>query len=179
MKKYYIIISYFLLLIISTAFVFLPVERFEITDAFALNFKSADPSGSFKKMQGLVEFDDQNIAGSKFTLTIDISTIKTGNGMRDKKAQTKEWFDAKNYPKIKFISKKVEEDAGLLKITGDLSLKGITMEYVVRAKKSGSGSKISFSGILNVNRMDFKIGKKSEIVPDIMKVSFDFPAEKK
>ena len=179
MKKYYLIISYIFLLVISTSLAFLPIDRFELTSAFSLNFKSADPSGSFKKMSGYIDFSDGNLASSKFVFSIDISSIKTGNGMRDKKAQTIEWFSAKKYPFIKFTSKKVEKDADQYKITGDLTIKGITKVYIVKAKKSGSGNKISFSGILNVNRMDFNIGKKSDVVPNIMKVSFNLPAEKK
>ena len=77
------------------------------------------------------------------------------------------------------MSKTVEKEGDLYKITGDLTVKGISKVYVIKAKKSGSGNAISFSGTINVNRMDFKIGKKSDIVPDIMKVSFDLPAEQK
>jgi len=179
MKKYYLIISYIFLLVISTSLAFLPIDRFEITDAFSLKFKSADPSGSFKKMEGTIDFNEQSLETSKFNLSIDISSIKTGNGMRDKKAQTEEWFDAKKYPNIKFVSKTVEKEGDLYKIIGELSIKGTTKVYVVKAKKSGSGNTISFAGSINVNRMDFKIGKKSDVVPDIMKVSFNLPAEKK
>jgi polyisoprenoid-binding protein YceI len=179
MKKYLVIIAYFSLLILTTSLAFMPIDRFEITDAFSLTFKSADLSGSFKKMEGTIDFNEQNLAKSKFNLSIDISTIKTGNGMRDKKAQTEEWFSAKKYPNIKFVSKTVEKEGDLYKITGDLTVKGISKVYVIKAKKSGSGNAISFSGTINVNRMDFKIGKKSDIVPDIMKVSFDLPAEQK
>ena len=179
MKKYLVIIAYFSFLILTTSLAFMPIDRFEITDAFSLTFKSADLSGSFKKMEGTIDFNEQNLATSKFNLSIDISTIKTGNGMRDKKAQTEEWFSAKKYPNIKFVSKTVEKEGDLYKITGDLTVKGISKVYVIKAKKSGSGNAISFSGTINVNRMDFKIGKKSDIVPDIMKVSFDLPAEQK
>jgi polyisoprenoid-binding protein YceI len=179
MKKYLVIIAYFSLLILTSSLAFMPIDRFEITDAFSLTFKSADLSGSFKKMEGTIDFNEQNLAKSKFNLSIDISTIKTGNGMRDKKAQTEEWFSAKKYPNIKFVSKTVEKEGDLYKITGDLTVKGISKVYVIKAKKSGSGNAISFSGTINVNRMDFKIGKKSDIVPVIMKVSFDLPAEQK
>ena len=179
MKKYSVIIAYFSLLILTTSLAFMPIDRFEITDAFSLTFKSADPSGSFKKMEGTIDFNDQNLATSKFNLSIDISSIKTGNGMRDKKAQTAEWFSSKKFPTIKFTSTTVEREGDLYKITGDLTLKGTTKVYVVKAKKSGSGNTISFAGSINVNRMDFKIGKKSDVVPDIMKVSFDLPAVKK
>jgi polyisoprenoid-binding protein YceI len=179
MKKYYLVISYIFLLVISTSLAFLPIDRFEITDSFSLNFKSADPSGSFKKMEGTIDFNEQSLETSKFNFSIAISSIKTGNGMRDKKAQTEEWFDAKKYPNIKFVSKTVEKEGDLYKITGDLTLKGTTKVYVVKAKKSGSGNAITFTGSINVNRMDFNIGKKSDVVPDIMKVSFDLPAVKK
>jgi polyisoprenoid-binding protein YceI len=179
MKKYSVIIAYFSLLILTTSLAFMPIDRFEITDAFSLNFKSADPSGSFKKMEGTIDFNEQSLETSKFNLSIDISSIKTGNGMRDKKAQTEEWFSSKKFPTIKFTSTTVEREGDLYKITGDLTLKGTTKVYVVKAKKSGSGNAISFAGSINVNRMDFKVGKKSDVVPDIMKVSFDLPAAKK
>jgi polyisoprenoid-binding protein YceI len=179
MKKYYLIITYIFLLVISTSLAFLPIDRFELTSAFSLNFKSADPSGSFKKMEGTIDFNEQSLETSKFNFSIAISSIKTGNGMRDKKAQTEEWFSSKKFPAIKFTSTTVEKEGDLYKITGDLTLKGITKVYVVKAKKSGSGNTISFSGSINVNRIDFNIGKKSDVVPDIMKVSFNLPAEKK
>ena len=125
MKKYYLIISYIFLLVISTSLAFLPIDRFEITDAFSLKFKSADPSGSFKKMEGTIDFNEQSLETSKFNFSIAISSIKTGNGMRDKKAQTEEWFDAKKYPNIKFVSKTVEKEEAIsifkkLKNTGIL-----------------------------------------------------------
>lgn len=40
-------------------------------------------------MEGTIDFNDQNLATSKFNLSIDISSIKTGNGMRDKKHKLK------------------------------------------------------------------------------------------
>jgi len=179
MKKYYLIISYIFLLVISTSLAFLPIDRFELTSAFSLNFKSADPSGSFKKMSGYIDFSDDDLASSKFVFSIDISSIKTGNGMRDQKAQTEEWFSAKKHPFINFTSKKVEKEGDQLKIIGDLTIKGITKSYTIRAKKIRSGNKISFSGTFGINRLNFNIGKKSDIVPDIMSVSFNLPAEKK
>jgi hypothetical protein len=50
---------------------------------------------------------------------------------------------------------------------------------MVPATYSKSGSKITFKGTFNVNRMDFKVGKKSDAVPDIMKVNFEIPAQGK
>ncbi len=178
MKKYSLIITYLLLLVLSTSFAFLPLDRFKITNAFSLTFKSADPSGSFKILNGTIDFNEQNLASCSFVISIDIASIKTGNGMRDKKAQTEEWFSAKKYPYIKFRSTSVTKESDLYLITGNLTIKGITRSYIVKAKKSGSGNKISFSGSMNVNRLFYNVGKKSDIVPDVMKISFNLPAEK-
>jgi polyisoprenoid-binding protein YceI len=97
----------------------------------------------------------------------------------NKKAQTEEWFSAKKFPEIKFKSTKVEKKENELNITGDLTIRGITKTYSILASYSKSGDKITFKGKFNVNRIEFKVGKKSEAVPDIMKISFVVPADKK
>jgi polyisoprenoid-binding protein YceI len=99
--------------------------------------------------------------------------------MMNKKSQTEEWFDAKKYPDIKFKSTKVEKIDKELIITGDLTIRGITKTYSIPADYSKSGNKITFKGKFNVNRIEFKVGKKSDVVPDIMKISFVVPADKK
>jgi polyisoprenoid-binding protein YceI len=99
--------------------------------------------------------------------------------MMNKKAQTEEWFDAKKYPEIKFKSTKVEKKENELSITGDLTIRGITKTYTIPASYSKSGEKITFKGKFNVYRIEFKVGKKSDAVPDVMKVSFVVPADKK
>ena len=97
----------------------------------------------------------------------------------NKKAQTEEWFDAKKYPEMKFKSTKIEMKENELAITGDLTIRGITKTYTIPASYSKSGDKITFKGKFKVNRIEFKVGKKSEAVPDIMNVSFVVPADKK
>jgi polyisoprenoid-binding protein YceI len=99
--------------------------------------------------------------------------------MRNKKAQTEEWFDAKKHPMIKFISTNVEKKGSEYSIVGNLTLKGITKTVTIPATVTESGNKITFKGSFNVNRIDFKVGKKSDIVPDIMKVTYSVPAIKK
>ena len=58
-------------------------------------------------------------------------------------------------------------------------MKGITKTVTIPATLSESGNKITFKGNFNVNRMDFKVGKKSDVVPDVMKIYYVVPAVKK
>jgi hypothetical protein len=55
----------------------------------------------------------------------------------------------------------------------------IAKEYTIPAKVSGSSSKYTFKGTFYVNRIDFKVGKKSETVPDKMKIVYELPVSKK
>ena len=168
------------MLALSTSIALIPSDHFIVSGkGHSIDFKSKDPSGSFDEINGDIDFDENNIQSSKFNLKIDVSSINTGNGMMNKKAQTEEWFDAKKYPEMKFKSTKVEHKENELSITGDLIIRGITKTYTILANYSKSGEKITFKGKFNVNRIEFKVGKKSETVPDIMKVSFVVPADKK
>ena len=180
MKKIIVSALYFGILGLATSVALIPSDHFVVSaKGHSIDFKSKDPSGSFDEIKGDIDFDENNIGSSKFNLKIDVSTINTGNGMMNKKAQTEEWFSAKKFPEIKFKSTKVEKKENELNITGDLTIRGITKTYSIPASYSKSGDKITFKGKFNVNRIEFKVGKKSEAVPDIMKISFVVPADKK
>jgi len=179
MKKF-IIPMLAVALFIGSAFVVInPPADYKIKDSHSIGFKSKDPSGSFKTITGTVKWDDADLANSKFDLKIAVSSINTGNGMQNKKAQTPEWFDATKYPDIKFVSSKIVKSGEEYKITGKLTMKGVTKEKTIPAKITKSGTDVTFSGTFTVNRMDYKVGKKSEAVPDVMNVTYSLPVSKK
>ncbi|MBU3661360.1 MAG: YceI family protein [Flavobacteriales bacterium] len=179
MKKSSIILLYIAFLGLSTSVALIPTDSYIVGDGHSIDFKSKDPSGSFKEMGGDIEFDENNMDACKFNLKIEVSSISTGNGMQNKKAQTEEWFNAKKYPQIKFKSTKVEKKGSEYNITGELMMKGVTKTVTIPATVAGSGSKLTFKGTFSVNRMDYKIGKKSDVVADVMKINFSVPAVKK
>lgn len=99
--------------------------------------------------------------------------------MKDKKAQTSEWFDAAKYPDIKYVSTKIEKSGSDYIVTGKLTIKGISKEKKVPLNVAKSGSDLTFTGAFTVNRMDYKVGKPSEAVPNIMNISYSIPVTKK
>lgn len=157
----------------------LPAQDWKIESGHSIKFTSKDPTGIFKDFKGSIKFDEADMANSKFDLSIDISSISTGNGMMNKKSQTEEWFDATNYPQIKYVSTKVEKTDKGFSVYGNLSMKGASKPYKVNLTTKKDGSNLKFIGTFNVNRMDFKVGKKSDAVPDVMKIDFIIPVSKK
>jgi polyisoprenoid-binding protein YceI len=178
MKKTISTIGLVALTALSTSLAWMPSAHYEVTTGYAIDFKSKDPSGSFKTMDGSVEFDEVNIEATEFNLKIDVKSISTGNGMMNKKSQTAEWFDAAKFPFAKFKSTKVTKKGAELSIVGDLTIKGITKQYTIPATYSKNGEQLTFKGTFNVNRIEFKVGHKSDVVPDLMKVTFQVPVKK-
>lgn len=170
-----------LVLFISASFISSSTmaDDFKINEGFKIAFKSKDPSGSFTDLKGVVKFDEADLAGSKFDFTIAVNSISTGNGLMNKKAQTEEWFQASKFPTLKFVSSAITKAGTDYVITGMLTMKGVSKEKKIPAKLSKNGSELIFSGAFPVNRMDFKIGKKSDAVPDIMNITYSIPVSKK
>lgn len=165
------------LILLTSATLSIASQKFEVQDGHSIKFDSKDPSGEFKSMTGTVNFDENNLANSSFNLSIDVSSIKTGNGMKDKKALTAEWFDAGKYPKIEFVSTKVVKTDKGYEVHGNLKMKGVSQfrKIPMEAAKSNGGWK--FTGTFWVDRIPYKVGKKSDIVPDKLKITYSIPVK--
>ena len=82
-------------------------------------------------MNGVVE-DAPDVSKSSVKVTIDAASVDTRVEMRDKDLRSDNFFDVAKYPTITFQSKKVESaGTGKLKVTGDLTMHGVTKEVVL------------------------------------------------
>lgn len=119
--------------------------------------------GEFHAVNGSVIVDDTNITKSSVEVTIDASTVDTREPDRDKDLKSPNFFDVEKYPAITFKSTKVEQAAnGHLKITGDLTLHGVTKSVVLDAtapkapiKDPWGLQRTAVSGSTRINRQDF------------------------
>lgn len=84
--------------------------------------------GSFAKMSGTVKFDDKDVAKSSVNITIDVSSVDTGVEARDKDLRSDHFFDVAKYPTMTFQSTKISKGGSSLKMTGNLTIHGITKE---------------------------------------------------
>ncbi len=118
-------------------------------------------TGHFNQFSGTVEFDEKNEAASVIRVKIEADSIDTGNVDRDMHLKTADFFDTSSFPKITFVSKKV--DAEKKKIVGDLTLHGVTKEVELDYTFGGMApDKKGFihlggSGKTTLNRKDFGI----------------------
>lgn len=88
--------------------------------------------GSFEKHTGVVDINENDITKSKVEVSIDTASINTNVQKRDEHLRSADFFDVAKYPTMTFVSKKVAK-AGKdkLKVTGDLTLHGVTRQVVL------------------------------------------------
>ncbi len=93
---------------------------------------------------------------------MNVGSIDTGNEDRDKHLRSGDFFDADNKPDIKFKSKSIKGDINNgFKITGDLSIGGVTHETTFSAsgiafmKDPWGNEKIAASATTSINRTDY------------------------
>src|SRR5512136_477722 len=119
--------------------------------------------GSFDKYTGSVDINDKDITKSTVTVSIDTNSINTNVQKRDDHLRSADFFDVAKYPTMTFLSKKVEK-AGKdrLKVTGDLTLHGVTRQVVLNVEGPTKESKDPWGNIrrgatatTKINRKDF------------------------
>ena len=144
--------------------------------------------GEFEKVSGKIVYDEQDISRSKAEITIDAGSINTRVARRDAHLKSPDFLDVPNHPHLVFRSKKVEKaGAGKLRMTGDLTIRGVTREVVLEIEGPTAGirdlqgnTRVGGSASTKINRNDFGltwnkaieaggvvVGNEVEIIIDI------------
>ncbi len=121
--------------------------------------------GAFSKLSGTMVLDDQDITKSSVEVSIDVNTVDTREPDRDKDLRSERFFDVAHFPTMTFKSRKVEQVApGKLRVTGDLTIRGMTKEVVLEVegptapvKDPWGNQRVAVTATTKVNRQDFGV----------------------
>lgn len=120
--------------------------------------------GELGKVSGTISVDDKDITKSTVEATIDVAGINTRDAKRDEHLRSPDFLDVGKFPSITFKSTKVEKAGAGLKVTGNLTLHGITKEVVLSVegpmpavKDPWGNTKSGFTATGKLNRKDFGI----------------------
>jgi polyisoprenoid-binding protein YceI len=99
---------------------------------------------------------------SHVEVTIDPATVSTGDPNRDTHLRSADFFEVETFPTWEFKSTKVEHERGEnWKVTGDLTLHGVTRPVVLDVEFAGASptpwgtNAIGFTASTEVDREDF------------------------
>jgi polyisoprenoid-binding protein YceI len=120
--------------------------------------------GQFSRFEGTIHADAEDPSRSSASVTIDVSSVDTGNEMRDNHLRTNDFFDVEKYPNITFASTAIRQTGPTtFEVTGDLTIRGVTrsvtfeLEFTGAVKDPFGNDRIGFEGSLVVNRKDFGV----------------------
>ena len=137
--------------------------------------------GSFTKTTGTVQYDPADPSKMAIEATIDANSVDTRNDMRDKDLRGDHFFDVAKYPTLTFKSKSAQVlGAGKLKITGDLTLHGVTKEVVLNVdgpsqplKDPRGNVHMGAAASTVIKRSDFGMGAMQGAVGDEITITID------
>ncbi|MEY2562781.1 MAG: hypothetical protein QOH88_974 [Verrucomicrobiota bacterium] len=101
------------------------IKHFGVTDFY----------GDFKEITGTVSFDAADASKSSVELTMPVASLDTRNDKRDQHLKSPDFFNAAQFPTITFKSTKIEGTGDTYKITGDLTIHGVTKPVTAEFKK--------------------------------------------
>jgi polyisoprenoid-binding protein YceI len=114
--------------------------------------------------EGTLHLDSKNIANSKLEVTLHMDKVLTGVAAEhfDKLLKSDSIFNSEKYPTAQFKSTRVEQVApNKLKVTGDLTFRGVTKPLVLDASFNqagqipGAGYIVGFDATATLKRSDY------------------------
>jgi len=111
----------------------------------------SEVTGKFKAVSGSMHFDEDQLTNSSVEVTVDLGSVDTGQAKRDDHLKSPDFFNVEEHPTMTFKSTKVKKAGkGKLKVTGDLTLNGVTKSVTLDVDGPSKASKNPFSG--NIHR---------------------------
>ncbi|MGO4684369.1 YceI family protein [Hyphomicrobium sp. 2TAF46] len=139
-------------------------------------------TGRFDRFSGTFSFDEKNPDASKVKVEIDTASVDTNHAERDKHLRAADLLDTDGFPSATFESTSVKaEGSDKAKITGKLTLHGVTKEITIDAARIGGGKdpwggyRDGFTGTTELTLADF--GIKRDLGPAAKTVELELNIE--
>ena len=138
------------------------------------HFGFATYQGRFDKVSGSLTLDPKAPANDKLDVTIPVDSVSTPSAKLNDELVSADWFDAKQFPTITFKSTKVVPNgATAAKVTGDLTIHGVTKAVTLDVQFLAAGPNpvfkvytVGFAASGDIKRTDFGVTKYAPYIGD-------------
>lgn len=147
------------LLVVSTLLVNAQGGTSQIASAeVSFTFVNNDVDGTIEGFKSNSTIDVTDFEKSSFSGSVEVTTIDTGNSIRNWSLRRSKYFDADTHPKITFESTSISQDGQMFKVNGDLTIKGVTKN--ISFQFEGNGKQLT--GKTTIYSSDYGISIKDD-----------------
>ena len=146
--------------------------------------------GEFTEFEGTLEIGE-DLSSAKAYGTVKVQSVDTNEPQRDEHLRSPDFFDAAQYPEIRFESTSIEAlDDEEFRIVGQLTIHGVTNEIVLHAELQGTDTdpwgneRVGLEVTGQLSRGDYgmkfnqALGSGNMLVGDKIKLALDISAVK-
>ena len=129
--------------------------------AFSITQMGVRFDGRFDRWRGDIDFRQDALARSTAAIDIDLASVDLASDDSDAAARGPLWLDTAKFPIARFRSTAITVDGGdRYRVTGRLTLKGITRDCVVpiRVTTDGAGNRVA-TGTFTLKRLEYHVGE--------------------
>lgn len=160
--------------IVLCAFTLQQISNWNISDDYAIKFETEKAKGTIKGLQGKLQFDPDNLAGSNMAVTVDVNTLNLGMFLKTNHAKAEDFLNVEKYPTITFNSTKFTKASAGYQVDGNLTIKGSTKPVSIIFNFDKSAPTPIFTGDFEINRTDFDL-KDKKGVGERIKININVP----
>jgi polyisoprenoid-binding protein YceI len=130
------------------------------TLGFTADWEGTGFDGVFHRFAAEIDFDPADLAGSRFDVTVDVTSADTRSSDRDEGLADPEWFDYAHFPRATFVTSAFRAlGEGRFEATGMLTIKGISRELALPFAWEEREGVAHLRGEATLVRTDFRIGE--------------------
>ena len=113
------------------------VDKAHSSIGFEINHFFTPVKGSFNDFTGTLAFDPSDLGSSKVDFTVNIASVNTANKKRDGHLQSKDFFNVKKWPTMKFTSTSIKKSGSDYVALGNLTIRDVTKNIEIPFKVLG------------------------------------------
>jgi len=122
----------------------------------------SEVDGHFKMFDGTMTNTKNDFSDAKMEFTVDVASINTDNSMRDDHLKSDDFFNATQFPKMKFVGKSFKKLSGnKYELVGDMTIRDVTKSVTFAVTYGGvvkdpyGNIKAGFKAKSTINRKSF------------------------
>ncbi|HYM28992.1 MAG TPA: YceI family protein [Steroidobacteraceae bacterium] len=123
----------------------------------------AQNKGRFTRFPVVFDFSPDALAGSKLEVTVEMSSLDTGDQERDDTLRSDDLFAVKKFPQAHFSATQITKTAAGYEAIGKLTLRGTTRDlrvpFTFRTATEGGAPVGYMNGKTTLKRLDYGVGQ--------------------